>query len=35
MKKSLKRLVIWMYCRDLLSAKTVQRVFERFDLKGY
>lgn len=33
-KTMLKRLLIWMYCRDLLSMTTVARMFERFNLKG-
>lgn len=30
----LKRCLVWMYCRDLLSITTVSRMFERFDLRG-
>jgi hypothetical protein len=30
----LKRTVMWMYCRELLSMAAVEWVFERFDLKG-
>lgn len=34
MRKILKRGLIWMYCRDLLSMTTVARLFERFNLRG-
>jgi hypothetical protein len=32
MKTILKRIVIQMYCRDLISATTAARVFARFNL---
>lgn len=33
-KKAMKRVLIWLYCRDVLSMTTVARMFERFDLRG-
>jgi hypothetical protein len=30
----LKRCLIWLYCRNLLSMTVVARMFERFNLKG-
>ncbi|PVX77190.1 hypothetical protein C7402_115249 [Paraburkholderia unamae] len=32
MKTLLKRVVMWSYCRGLICAKTVTRVFEWFGL---
>jgi len=34
MRAVLKGVLIWLYCRDLLSMTAVARMFERFDLKG-
>jgi len=31
-KTLLKRLVMWAYCRELICAGTVAKVFARFDL---
>lgn len=28
----IKRLVMWLYCRDLISGAMLLRVFEKFDL---
>ncbi|TCG09325.1 hypothetical protein BZM27_05860 [Paraburkholderia steynii] len=33
-KRMLKKILIWLYCRGVLSMTTVARMFERFDLRG-
>jgi hypothetical protein len=27
-----KRLVMWLYCHEVISAQTVERLFKRFNL---
>lgn len=34
MKALLKRAVMWAYCRDYISSRTVEKAFYYFDLKG-
>lgn len=35
MRTILKRVVMWLYLRELCNASTVAWVFDRFDLKGH
>ena len=34
MRTRMKKVLIWLYCRNLLSMTAVAWMFERFDLKG-
>jgi hypothetical protein len=35
MRTAIKRAVMWAYCHDLITARTVEKLFYRFDLKGH
>lgn len=34
MKTAIKRVVMWLYCRELISASTTLRIFAKFELWG-
>lgn len=35
MKTVLKRALVWSYCQGWLSVETAQRIYDRFNLKGF
>lgn len=35
MKTLIKRTVMWAYCHDLITSRTVEKMFYRFGLKGH
>ena len=35
MKTLIKRVVMWLYCREYIKAQTVLRMFARFGLWNY
>lgn len=35
MRTALKRFLLWLYCAGWISLEACQRVYDKFDLKGF